>query len=233
MMPWFVWKGKNSIGDFGLWIGKLPKRVKPEERNEQIEIPGRAGSLTMLEGDDIYSSYSSEMTVIARNTLQMDEIIDWLRGSSDLILSTDTEKARSAQIVGEVAFERDGNNLQQAVIPFVFQPFRKQIKPETVTFTGASKTIYNPGDVASRPVVSITGSGTVTVAINGQQMSFTLGSSAVTINVDCDAQIITSNNEIWAGSFLGDSGKCQRDKLLLKIPVEAVFQSLRTGGGCN
>ena len=216
MMPWFVWKGKNSIADFGLWIGKLPKRVKPEERNEQIEIPGRAGSLTMLEGDDIYSSYSSEMTVIARNTLQMDEIIDWLRGSSDLILSTDTEKARPARIVGEVAFERDGNNLQQAVIPFVFQPFRKQIKPETVTFTGTSKTIYNPGDVASRPVVSITGSGTVTVAINGQQMSFTLGSSAVTINVDCDAQIITSNNEIWAGSFLGDFWKMPKGQVIIE-----------------
>jgi phage-related protein len=207
MMPWFIWKGKNSLADFGLWIGSLPNRKRAEERSEQIEIPGRAGVVTMLEGEDVYNAYSDEMTVIARNTLHIDKIVEWLRGSSDLILCTDTEKARPVSILCEVSFQRDGNDLQTAVIPLLCQPFRKQKNPETITVTGASATIYNPGDVASKPIVSITGSGDNTITIGGQAMAFSLGSSSVTIVVDCDANIITSGGAIWQGTFSGDFWK--------------------------
>ena len=205
MMPWFIWKGKNSLGDFGLWIGKLPKRIRPEERHEEIEIPGRAGSLLMLEGDDVYSSYTTEMTVIARNSINVDRIAEWLRGSSELVLSTDINKCRKARIVGEVAFERIGNDLQQAVIPFLFQPFRRSRLPVTtdrVTITGSSASIINPGDVASKPIVRITGSGSNTITIAGNAMSFTDLSG--TVVVDCGAQMITKGNDIWTKAVTGD-----------------------------
>ena len=205
MNPWFIWKGKNSLADFGLWINKLPKRVRPEERHEEVEIPGRAGSLLMLEGDDVYSSYTAEMTVIARNSLQIDKIVEWLRGSSDLILSTDDDKMRSARIVGEVAFERVGNWLQQATIPFLFQPFRKSRYPivkDRLTITGASADIYNPGDVASKPLVSITRTGNISVTIAGNTMSFS--NVTGTIVVDCESQLVTKDGDIWTGSYSGD-----------------------------
>lgn len=207
MNPWFIWKDKNSLSDFGLWIAKLPKRVRPEERHEEIEIPGRSGSLLMLEGEDVYSSYTAEMTVIARNSLHIDQIAEWLRGSSDLILSTDIDKARSARIVGEVSFERVGNWLQQATIPFLFQPFRKSRNPEIndrIQVTSSSTSIYNPGDVASKPVVTINGSGNNTITMGGSSMTFVLGDTAVTIVVDCEAQIITVGDSIWTGSYSGE-----------------------------
>jgi len=206
MNPWFIWKGKNSLADFGLWINKLPRRVRAEERHEEIEIPGRAGSLLMLEGDDVYSSYTAEMTVIARNTINVDRVVEWLRGSSDLVLSTDIDKARPARIVGEVAFERVGNNLQQATIPFVCQPFRKRRDQlqDRLTFT-ENGTIRNPGDVASKPKVSITRSGNINVTIGGSTMSFT--GVTGTIVVDCEAEIVTKNGEIWTGSYTGDFWK--------------------------
>ena len=177
MNPWFIWKGKNSLADFGLWINKLPRRVRAEERHEEIEIPGRAGSLLMLEGEDVYSSYTAEMTVIARNTINIDRIIEWLRGSSDLILSTDINKARSARIVGEVAFERVGNNLQQAVIPFLFQPFRKSVMPDKDHFQiTQSGTIRNLGDVRSFPKMTINAIG------SNQVMSFSLNDLVFTVD---------------------------------------------------
>jgi phage-related protein len=212
MMPWFIWKGKNSIGDFGLWVTKLPKKARSEERHEEIEIPGRAGSIIMLEGEDIYSSYEDEMVVTARNSLQMDKIVDWLRGSGELTLWNDPDKARPARIVNEVGFERIGNNLMQATIPFLFQPFRVSRFPEkndriTILSTIEDAYFFNPGDVQSFPVFRLTktenGSGTNTISVNGHAMTFT--GVTGTIVVDCDAHVITKNGEIWdGGTFTGD-----------------------------
>jgi phage-related protein len=203
MMPWFIWKGKNSLADFGLWINKLPMRIRPEERHDEIEIPGRAGSLLILEGDDVYNSYVTEMFVLARNTLQIDRIMEWLRGSGDLIVSTDISKARQVRIVGEVAFDRVSNDLMQATIPFLCQPFRKSVHPTSDRFSisASNGTVFNPGDVASKPIISITGTGNNTITIAGNAMTFTDLSG--TVVVDCGAQIITKNGEIWTGSVIG------------------------------
>ena len=204
MNPWFIWKNKNSLRDYGLWINRLPARVRAEERHEEIEIPGRSGSLIMLEGDDVYSSYSAEMTVTARNSLPIDKILNWLRGTSDIVISTEPEKARTARIAGEVKFDRVGNHLMVATIPFIFQPFKHSVfeQNDRVVITGSEGKIVNPGDVSSRPVVSITGDGSNTISIAGSAMTF--ANLTGTVVVDCDAQIVTSNGEIWTESVSGD-----------------------------
>jgi len=208
MMPWFVWKGQNSLSDYGLWIKSLPKRVKAEERNDEVIIPGRAGSVILLEGDDIFNSYSDEMVVIARDDISIDPVVEWLRGSGDMVISTDIEKAREVRIVGEVKFARVNNCWMEATIPMVCQPFRKAVyeSGESVTVTGSSGTMANPGDVASKPLVTIAGGGNNTITIAGQAMTFT-GVSTDTIVVDCDAQIITKGSGIWTGTFSGDFWK--------------------------
>lgn len=208
MLHWFIWKGKNSLSDYGLWISKLPNRTRPEERHDEIEIPGRAGNVVMLEGEDVYNAYPDEMTVIARNSLHIDRIIDWLRGSGELVLSTDTEKYRQARIVNKVSFERASNDLMVATIPFVFQPFRRSRNPvqnDRVSVSGSTGSIFNPGDIASNPVVSITGSGNNTITIAGNAMSFSNLSG--TVVVDCDAQMITSGGDIWTESVTGNFWK--------------------------
>lgn len=203
----FIWKGRDSLRDYGLWIQKLPSRIRPKEKYKTVDIPGRSGSLILLEGEDVYAPYDDEMVVVCPNTIPIDPVIEWLRGSSELVLSNDMDKARPARIVNEVTFERDGNSLLVGTIPFFFQPFRKSRFPEQtdrVTFSGASKTVVNPGDVGSRPKVSITGSGNNTITFGTQAMSFT-GISG-TIVVDCDAEIITKNGAIWTGSGTGSTG---------------------------
>ena len=45
----FIWNNKNS--DYmGLWITKMPEPTRAPERFETVDIPGRAGSLILLEG---------------------------------------------------------------------------------------------------------------------------------------------------------------------------------------
>lgn len=213
MQPWFIWKGKNSYSDFGLWINKLPPIIRAKERYEEIIIPGRAGSLIMTEGDDVYDSYVKECVVIAPNTRNIQPILDWLRGSGDVVFSNEITKAYEARIAAEVSFERIDNNLIQATIPFFVKPFKHNVNAndDTVTITSASGTIFNPGDVASKPKITIANSGSSannTITIGGNQMLFMTVTG--TIVVDCEANIITQNGTLWTGSFTGD---------FLKIPT--------------
>lgn len=201
----FIWKGQNSLDDYGLYIKTFPDRMHPAERHKLIDVPGRPGSLVMLEGEDVYASFKADMTVVCKSAVMMDRAMAWLRGSSELILSNDIDKARPARIVNEVRFDPDGHNCFVGTIPFLFQPFRQSRFPEQTdrkTITGASATITNLGDVASRPKVTITGSGNNTITIGGTAMTFT-GISG-TIVVDCDAEMITSNGALWSGTSTGD-----------------------------
>ena len=207
MQPWFVWKGKNSFSDFGLWVNRLPPVVRAKERYEEIIIPGRSGSLIMTEGDDVYDSYVKECVVIAPNTRNIQPILDWLRGSGDVIFSNEISKAYEARIAAEVSFERVGNNLIQATIPFFVKPFKHNVneQEDAVTITGSSGSIYNPGDVASKPKITITNSGSSannTISIGNKQMLFMAVTG--TIVVDCEANIITQGGSLWAGNYAGD-----------------------------
>lgn len=204
MKTWFVWNDQNSDA-LGLWVSKLPKITRAKERYETVDIPGRAGSLTLLEGQDVYSSYVKEITVQTVNwNPNLQNILQWLRGSGVLIVCNEIDRVYTGRIVSEVAFERIGNNLLQAKIQIQVDPFKRSRFPEkeTVTITGASGSVSNIGDVACKPIVSITGGGTNTITIAGQAMTFTDVSG--TIKVDCDANIITQGSSIWTGSFTGD-----------------------------
>lgn len=220
---WFIWKGKNSLGDFGLWVRKLPKRTRAAERYKSIEIPGRPGSLILTEGEDIYDAYSDEMVVSCKDNINTDKIIEWLSGSSDLILSDDINKARPARIVGAVKFDREiKDHLFVGTIPFLFQPFRKNRYPgqDSVTLS-ASGTIYNPGDVASRPVVSIVASGDKSITIGGMTMEFSdlSGTASKPVIVDCDAGIITKDGEIWTKEVSGNFWRIPKGSVSVTLPA--------------
>lgn len=216
-MHWFVWNNKNSMADFGLWIGKLPRIIRAPERNQTVNIPGRAGSLILLEGDDVFDSYTKECTVITVNwNPKLQEILAWLRGSSDLFFSNESDKVYEARIVNEVQFERVGNNLLQARIQFLCEPLKKARKEDSIALS-ASGSIRNIGNVASKPKVSITASGNKTITIGGMPMVFQ--SLSGTVVVDCDAGIITKNGEIWTNKVTGEFWRIPVGTVTVTLPA--------------
>lgn len=225
MKPWFIWNGMNSDA-MGLWISKLPKITRAPERYEQVEIPGRAGKLTLLEGDDVYDDYVKEVSVQTVNwNPLLHEVINKLRGEGDMVFSNEIDRVYHGRIAPEVAFERLGNSLLQAKIQIITEPFKRNRyeAKDRISSSDSVINIYNPGDVASRPYVSVTGVGNYTgITIGGVSMGF--DSLTGTIDIDCDAEVITYLNsgvrEIWTGSYIGE---------FWKIPVGA-SQIAVTGG---
>lgn len=209
MMPWFIWKNQNSSAN-GLWIKKLPPIVRAQERVKEITIPGREGTLTMLEGEDIYEPVVKKCVVIARNQMDLQRILDWLRGTGEVTFSNEPEKKHFARIAAEASFDRISNDLSQATIVFTCKPFKARLRTEqdTVEIT-SSGTLYNPGDVASKPIVSVTGTGSdVTVTIAGNAMTFE--DLDGTVVVDCDANIVTEDGALWDGTYSGKFWKIPR-----------------------
>lgn len=171
MQSWFIWKGINSR-EMGIWVKKLPAETRAEERITLIEVPGRSGHLTMLEGDAVYNSYLKECTVIGLRDANFDRLSDWLSGEGDVIFSSTPNRAYTARIAGAVSFDNISNDLCQCKIPFYVQPLKKQVPTEADIScpAGSTTTIYNPGTVTSKPIVYVPPICSVTIA--GREMSF-------------------------------------------------------------
>lgn len=221
MMPWFIWNNMNSSA-MGLWISRLPKITRANERYDTVEIPGRAGSLILLEGEDVYDSYVKECVVqTRRNNPLIPQILDWLRGDGSLVFSNESEYMYKGRIAAEVSFDKVSNDLVQAKIPFFVEPFKQRRYPDKdiVTLT-ASGTIYNPGNVASPPVVSIVASGNKNITIGSMTMKFKnlSGTASKPVVVDCDAGIITKDGELWDQEVENDFWRIPKGEVSVTVP---------------
>ena len=205
MMHWFIWKGKNSFNDFGLWIGKLPDIIRAPERYDTIDIPGRAGQLIMLEGEDVYDNYTRKCSVITRNTNpKLQEALAWLRGTSDLIISNEPDKVYRALIVNEIDFIRLGNDLISGEIKFYCEPLKKALHEDTISLS-ASGSVFNPGDVASKPSIKVVKTGAAKIEVEQTSMEFYHLPGEIII--DCDAALITTKAKTYSASdyyYIGD-----------------------------
>ena len=170
-MPWFEWNGVNS-NDFGIWVSKLPQPVRPEERAEEITIPGRAGSLLYKEGENVHNAYTKECVITTRADADYPAILNWLTGDGKVTFSNEPDRVYTAHIVGQVAFDKISNSLKQATIPFLVNPHKAQNPTEPPIAMDEDGTVYNPGTVTARPLVEVTFTERGSVTIDGAEMRF-------------------------------------------------------------
>lgn len=192
MNPWFMWNDRIST-EFGLWVSKLPPITRPEERVNHITIPGRAGDLTLIEGDDVYNPYTKQITVTCINDAVTEELLNWLRGDGNLIICTEDQFVYHARIAPEVSFSRIDNSLSQAVISFYCQPFKYQRYPadNLVITESAGSIITNPGNVSSRPKIWLEGTGEhIAILFHDIDNQMWFPHLPGSVEIDCDAGII-------------------------------------------
>ncbi len=182
MAWWFSFNGTNSA-DMGVIVKEMPVIPRAERRAERIAIPGRDGHVTR--GDDTYAPVDIVITCVIETTDKINEISDWLRGSGDLVLSLEPDKAYKAEAFAPFGYGRLAKTWREFPVTFTAQPFRYEAEPETISLT-ASGTIYNPGTRFSLPVIDVYGSGVLTIQDGENTYEITVtatsGEDYVTIN---------------------------------------------------
>ena len=166
MNDWFLWKGQRCTA-YGIHVLEQPPITIPAERATFTNVPGRPGSLTTLEGDDVYDDLILTAQCMISDLSNIRTIASYLKGSWKVAFANRPGGFYSARIVNQIPFEKilRGNPHRSFAVNFRCKPFWYQENVPTITLVDSGKFITNPGTVASEPVVTVYGSGNITLMV--------------------------------------------------------------------
>ena len=190
---YFIWNGIDCRNMGVTLAGPVPI-IRPEERVKHVEIPGRSGDLTQVEGENVYNSYIQTATIQVRGGYRVRDVYRWLRGSGYVTFSGEPDRKQPARIIGAITLDKHSHNSDIWVgdVQFYCQPLKELLLEEKVTITAHGQTAYNAGDVTSKPMFKVTASDSaLTFALTG-----TGSPSSNAIGVSG----LTSGDVIWIDS---------------------------------
>ena len=220
---YFIW---NNIDcrSMGIIMRGPAAIVRPEERVQHVEIPGRSGDLTELEGENIYNSYIQTVSFSVRGGYRVREVYKWLRGSGYVTFSGEPDRKQEARIIGAVTLNKVSRNLDNwaGECQFYCQPLKQLLTDSQVQITSSGSTVMNAGDVKSKPKITATASGT--------SMTITVGGKTLTISG------LTSGNDYIIDSEIMEVYNSDRSALLTKdslgdFPTLQPGNNIITGSG--
>lgn len=186
---WFKWNGVSCI-QYGIYVTELPPPTIPAERVTHTNVPGRAGSLTTLEGDYVYDDIVLSCTCVISDPSKIPAIAGWLRGSGTVTFADRDGGFYYATIANQIPFEKilRGNPHRLFTINFRCKPFwyESDITPKNIQPASGSTSGYvtmnNPGNVPSEPIITLTGSGEITLMVDMTIVELSDVSGEITID---------------------------------------------------
>ena len=220
---YFIWNGKDCRSMGVMLQGPVPI-IRPEERVQHVEIPGRSGDLTELEEEQIYNSYIQTVTIQVQGGYRVRDIFNWMKGAGYVTFHGEPDRKQAARIIGAITLNKHSRNLDWWVgeAQFYCQPLKKLLTEVPVTITSSGSTVMNAGDVKSKPKITATASGT--------SMSITVGGKTLTISG------LTSGNDYIIDSEITEVCTADRSALLTEnsqgdFPRLAQGSNTITGSG--
>lgn len=186
MRNYIILNGKNSNEINGLLIQELPPISKPQIRTQIEEIDGRDGDIVTKLG---FAAYDKEFTVGLYKDFDINEIIAYFNSEGTVVFSNESDKYYNYQIIGQIDFERLVR-YRTATVRMHCQPFKYSTEERTRSSTSlADKTfsITNGGNIYSKPAVTVYGTGTINLSLNGKQLFvIELGETDNYLTIDAD-----------------------------------------------
>lgn len=190
---YFIFKNIDSR-DKGVTLAAPAPIVRGEERVSHVTIPGKAGELTLAEGDDVYESYIQTITMSVKGAANVRDVYDWLRGTGYVIFSGEPDRRQQARVIGAVTLTRLSRNLDiwNGEVQFYCHPLKELLNPTDTTRTSTG-TVTNAGDVTSYPLITATASAaTMVITMGGKMLTITGLTSGSKYIVDSAAQMVTN-----------------------------------------
>ena len=166
MNDWFEWNGVRST-EYGVHVLEQPVLTLPNERATFVDVPGRSGSLTVLEGESVYDDLVLTAQCIVENTERYEEIAAFLKGSGRVTFANRPEGYYEARIVNQIPFEKilRGNPHRSFAVNFRCKPFWYAESVPTITVTKSGTFVTNPGNIYAEPKITVVGSGSITLMV--------------------------------------------------------------------
>lgn len=195
----FTYKG-TTAASLGVIVNRMNWFVKPSRSVDTNRIQGRDGAIVT---DDSYNPISIETRITLTALTNVDAISAWLTGNGVLSFSGDTGKYRNAYVVDEVKFTQSGSVWEASFEFYCPDPYRYVTSEATVTKTTFPASYTNAGTVVAKPLLKVTGTGTVSVTIGANTMSVILDTAYVYIDTDAmDVYHLTTlKNRNSTGTF--------------------------------
>ena len=186
MRNYIILNGQNSNEITGLLIQSLPPISQPKIRTNIEEIDGRDGDIITKLG---YSAYNKKITIGLYGDYDVDGVIAYFTNnqSGQVTFSNEPDKYYNYEILDEIDFERL-IRFKTATVTMHIQPFKYSNVETVKTFTITNETslnIRNNGNYISKPVITITGTGTINLSLNNEQLFvINIGDTSTQIALD-------------------------------------------------
>lgn len=166
MQDYFLWNGVDCR-TYGIHVTEQPPITIPLERSTQTNVPGRPGSLTQLEGEDVYDDMILTATCFISDPAQIPVIAAWLKGSGTVTFANRTGGYYKARIANQIPFEKvlRGNPHCAFSVNFRCFPFWYQEDAASITVNTSGTIVTNPGSVYAEPILTVYGSGDITLMV--------------------------------------------------------------------
>ena len=202
-MNYIIFDDKDSRDVKGLLISELPTISKPKMRAKETVIDGVDGSIIEELG---YESYDKTIAIGLRSGADVDEITDFFTGSGNIIFSNEPNKYYVGQIINNIDYERM-LRYRVAKVTFRVQPFKYNRVEVTrqATSSRSSMIVENIGNHTAKPLITITGSGTIELSVNGTHiLSYTFPSGENMVVLDCEKQDAYWNSVLKNRNMVGE-----------------------------
>ena len=186
-MNYIIWNNKDSRDIKGLLISELPPITKPSVRVKETVIDGVDGSFIEELG---YESYDKTIAIGLKIGADIDEVMGFFAGNGEIVFSNEPERYYIARVIKSIDFARL-LRFRVAKVTFRVQPFKyNRVEVERqATSERTSMIIENIGNHTAKPIITITGTGTVVLSVNDTEICrYTFPDGENTVILDSEKQ---------------------------------------------
>lgn len=165
-MNYIILNNTSSVNISGLLIQELPSISKPKMRTMVEEIDGRDGDIVTKLG---YGAYDKTLKIGLRGNYDINSVIAFFNSDGTVVFSNEPDKYYNYQIIEQIDFQRLVR-YRTADVLMHCQPFKYEYEETPIESTASTITVINKGNTEAKPIITIYGSGTVTVGLNGSEV---------------------------------------------------------------
>ena len=204
MNDWFEFNGVRCT-EHGIHVTEQPSIIRPSERVTFTNVPGRNGALTTLEGDDVYDDFILPISCTVSDISRLPDICAWLKGAGKLKLAARSGGFYYARLANQIELTKVLRNHENRVFTLNFRckPFLYVDQVEPITLTASGTFITNPGNVFSEPIITVSGSGEITLIVGMTIVELSDVDGEITIDSTLQEAYsgYTSMNNCMSGDF--------------------------------